>query len=51
MDDTYTQNNDLKTEFSLSAGINYDYKFSQNSKFSVSLDGLTTQDTNSFKLI
>ena len=47
---TYTQNNDLKTEFSLSAGINYDYKFSQNSKFSVSLDGLhTTQDTNSVK--
>ncbi len=47
---TYTQNNDLKTEFSLSAGINYDYKFSQNSKFSVALDGLhTTQDTNSIK--
>ncbi len=45
---SYTQNNDLKTEFSLSAGLNYDYNFSQNNKFSVSLDGLhTTQDANS----
>ena len=30
--------------------VDYDYKFSQNSKFSVALDGLhTTQDTNSIK--
>ena len=43
---SYTQNNDLKTEFSLSAGLNYDYNFSKNSKFTVALDGLsTTQDT------
>ena len=26
---SYTQNNDLKTEFSLSAGLNYDYNFSE----------------------
>ena len=44
---TYTQNNDLKTEFSLSAGFNYDYNFSQNNKFSMALDGHhTTQDTS-----
>ncbi len=43
---SYTQNNDLKTEFSLSAGLNYDYNFSKNSKFTAALDGLsTTQDT------
>ena len=29
---SYTQNNDLKTEFSLSTGLNYDYNFSQNKK-------------------
>ena len=44
---SYTQNNDLKTEFSLSTGLNYDYNFSQNKKFSLALDGLhTTQDTS-----
>ena len=44
---SYTQNNDLKTEFSLSAGLNYNYNFSKNSKFSMALDGLqTTQDTS-----
>ncbi len=44
---SYTQNNDLKTEFSLSAGLNYNYNFSKNSKFSMSLDGLqTSQDTS-----
>ena len=44
---TYTQNNDLKTEFSLSTSLNYDYNFSQNNKFSMALDGLhTTQDTS-----
>ena len=44
---SYTQHNDLKTEFSLSAGLNYNYNFSKNSKFSMALDGLqTTQDTS-----
>ena len=44
---SYTQNNDLKTEFSLSAGLNYNYNFSKNSKFSMALDGLqTSQDTS-----
>ena len=44
---SYAQNNDLKSEFSLSAGLNYDYNFSQNSKFSMALDGLqTSQDTS-----
>ena len=49
---SYAQNNDLKSEFSLSAGLNYDYNFSQNSKFSMALDGLqTSQDTSLIKLI
>ncbi len=44
---SYTQNNDLKTEFSLSAGLNYDYNFSENSKFTTAFDGLqTSQDTS-----
>ena len=44
---SYTQNNDLKTELSLSVGLNYDYNFSENSKFSMALDGLqTSQDTS-----
>ena len=44
---SYTQSNDLKSEFSLSASLNYDYNFSQNSKFSMALDGLqTSQDTS-----
>jgi len=44
---SYSQNNDLKTEFSLSAGLNYDYNFNGNSKFSIALDGLqTSQDTS-----
>ncbi len=44
---SYTQNNDLKTEFSLSAGLNYNYNFSKKSKFSIALDGLqTSQDTS-----
>ena len=44
---SYTQNNDLKTEFSLSAGLNYNYNFSKNSKFSMAFDGLqTSQDTS-----
>ena len=43
----FTQNNDLKTELSLSAGLNYDYNFSENIKFSMALDGLkTSQDTS-----
>ena len=47
---SYTQNNDLKTEFSLSAGLNYDYNFSENSKFSMALDGLqTSQKTSGIK--
>ena len=47
---SYAQNNDLKSEFSLSAGLNYDYNFSQNSKFSMALDGLqTSQDTSGIK--
>ena len=46
---SYAQNNDLKSEFSLSAGLNYDYNF-QNSKFSMALDGLqTSQDTSGFQ--
>ena len=49
---SYTQNNDLKTEFSLSAGLNYDYNFSENSKFSMALDGLqTSQKTSELKPI
>ncbi len=44
---SYTQNNDLKTEFSLSAGLNFNYNFSKNSKFSMALDGIqTSQDTS-----
>ena len=43
---SYSQNNDLKKELSLSAGINYEYKFSENNIFLMSLDGLqTSQDT------
>ena len=44
---SYSQNNDLKTELSLSAGLNYDYNFNNNSKFSIALEGLqTSQDTS-----
>ena len=44
---SYTQNNDLKTELSLSTGLNYNYNFSENGKFSASFDSLnTTQNTN-----
>ena len=44
---SYSQNNDLKKELSLSAGLNYEYKFSKNNIFLVSLDGLqTNQDTS-----
>ena len=44
---SYSQNNDLKKELSLSAGLNYKYKFSKNNIFLVSLDGLqTSQDTS-----
>ena len=44
---SYSQNNDLKKELSLSAGLNYEYKFSKNNIFLVSLDGLqTSQDTS-----
>ena len=47
---SYTQNNDLKSEFSLSAGLNYAYNFSQNRKFLMALDGLyTSQDTSGIK--
>ena len=43
---SYSQNNDLKKELSLSAGLNYEYKFSKNNIFLMSLDGLqTSQDT------
>ena len=43
---SYSQNNDLKKELSLSAGLNYEYKFSENNIFLMSLDGLqTSQDT------
>ena len=39
--------NDLKKELSLSAGLNYEYKFSKNDIFLISLDGLqTSQDTS-----
>ena len=44
---SYSQKNDLKKELSLSAGLNYEYKFSKNNIFLVSLDGLqTSQDTS-----
>ena len=44
---TYDQNNDLKTELSLSASLIYDYNFNNNGKFSIAIDGLqTTQDTS-----
>ncbi|MDA7562390.1 hypothetical protein N8727_02450 [Candidatus Pelagibacter sp.] len=44
---SYSQNNDLKKELSLSTGLNYEYKFSKNNIFLVSLDGLqTSQDTS-----
>ena len=44
---SYSQNNDLKTELSLSAGLNYDYNFNNNNKFSIALEGLqTSQDTS-----
>ena len=44
---SYSQNNDLKTEFSLSAGLNFDYNFNNNNKFSIALEGLqTSQDTS-----
>jgi hypothetical protein len=44
---SYSQNNDLKKELSLSAGLNYEYKFSKNNIFLISLDGLqTSQDTS-----
>ena len=39
---SYSQNNDLKNELSLSAGLNYEYKFSKNNIFLMSLDGLQT---------
>ena len=43
----YNQNNDLKTEFSLSASLNYNYNFSKKSKLSMALNGLqTSQDTS-----
>ena len=44
---SYSQNSDLKKELSLSTGLNYEYKFSKNNIFLVSLDGLqTSQDTS-----
>jgi hypothetical protein len=44
---SYSQKNDLKKELSLSAGLNYEYKFSKNNIFFASLDGLqTSQDTS-----
>ena len=44
---SYSQNNDLKKEFSLSTSLNYEYKFSKNNTFSMALDGLqTSQDTS-----
>ena len=44
---SYSQKNDLKKELSLSAGLNYEYKFSKNDIFLMSLDGLqTSQDTS-----
>ena len=44
---SYSQKNDLKKELSLSAGLNYEYKFSKNNIFLMSLDGLqTSQDTS-----
>ena len=39
---SYSQKNDLKKELSLSAGLNYEYKFSKNNIFLMSLDGLQT---------
>jgi len=44
---SYSQNNDLKTEVSLSAGLNYEYKFSKNNNLSFAVDGIqTSQDTS-----
>ena len=44
---TYSQHNDLKEELSLSASINYEYKFSENNSFAIVFDGLqTSQDTS-----
>ncbi len=43
---SYSQNNDLKSELSLSAGLNYEYKFSKKNNLSISFDGIqTSQDT------
>ena len=44
---TYSQHSDLKEELSLSASINYEYKFSENNSFAIVFDGLqTSQDTS-----
>ena len=45
--DLTLRTSDLKKELSLSTGLNYEYKFSKNNIFLMSLDGLqTSQDTS-----
>ena len=44
---SYSQNNDLKTEVSLSAGLNYKYKFSKNNNLSFAVDGIQTSQNTS----
>jgi hypothetical protein len=39
---TYSQKDELKKEVSLSASLNYEYKFSKNNIFSLAFDGLRT---------
>ncbi len=47
---SYSQNNDLKSELSLSGGLNYEYKFSKKNNLSFAVDGIqTSQDTNGVK--
>ncbi len=42
---SYSQKDELKKEISLSASLNYEYKFSKDNTFSLTFDGLqTTQD-------
>ena len=44
---SYSQDDDLKHEVSLSAGLNYEYEFSKNNIFLITLDALqTSQFTN-----
>ena len=43
----YSQDHDLKEEYSLSAGINYEYAFSKDNIFLLTLDALQTSQFTS----